>query len=65
MDRKSDSEKGADDNKHSPAYDDSQYHFVEHDLDRVQRRLKQRHIQMFVPLATCLAYLTVSLPGLR
>jgi amino acid transporter len=27
------------------------YHFDQSDLDRVQRRLKQRHVQMFVPLA--------------
>ena len=27
------------------------YHFDKSDLDRVQRRLKQRHVQMFVPLA--------------
>jgi hypothetical protein len=25
------------------------YHFDQSDLDRVQRRLKQRHVQMFVP----------------
>lgn len=27
------------------------YHFDQSDLDRVQRRLKQRHVQMFVPFA--------------
>jgi amino acid transporter len=27
------------------------YHFDQSDLDRVQRRLKQRHVQMYVPLA--------------
>lgn len=26
------------------------YYFEQSDLDRVQRRLKQRHVQMFVPL---------------
>jgi amino acid permease len=26
------------------------YHFNQSDLDQVQRRLKQRHVQMFVPL---------------
>jgi amino acid transporter len=26
------------------------YRFDQSDLDRVQRRLKQRHVQMFVPL---------------
>ena len=30
---------------------DDRYHFDQSDLDRVQRRLKQRHVQMFVPLA--------------
>lgn len=25
---------------------DKNFHFDEHDLDRVQRRLKQRHVQM-------------------
>ena len=28
---------------------DDRYHFNQSDLDRVQRRLKQRHVQMFVP----------------
>ena len=27
---------------------DDRYHFDQSDLDRVQRRLKQRHVQMFV-----------------
>ena len=27
---------------------DDRYHFDHSDLDRVQRRLKQRHVQMFV-----------------
>ena len=27
---------------------DDRYHFNKSDLDRVQRRLKQRHVQMFV-----------------
>lgn len=27
----------------------SRYYFDQSDLDRVQRRLKQRHVQMFVP----------------
>ncbi|KAG9018449.1 hypothetical protein FRB93_000152 [Tulasnella sp. JGI-2019a] len=26
--------------------DDDRYHFDAHDLDKVQRRLKQRHVQM-------------------
>ena len=30
---------------------DDRYHFDLSDLDRVQRRLKQRHVQMFVPFA--------------
>ena len=30
----------------------NRYHFDQSDLDRVQRRLKQRHVQMFV----CLSY---------
>ena len=29
---------------------DDRYHFDQSDLDRVQRRLKQRHLQMHVPL---------------
>jgi hypothetical protein len=28
------------------------HHFGQSDLDRVQRRLKQRHVQMCVPLPT-------------
>jgi len=31
---------------------DDRYHFGQSDLDRVQRRLKQRHVQMCVPLPT-------------
>lgn len=27
---------------------DDRFHFDQSDLDRVQRRLKQRHVQMFV-----------------
>ncbi|KAI0269710.1 amino acid permease-domain-containing protein [Russula aff. rugulosa BPL654] len=34
---------------------DDRYHFDQSDLDRVQRRLKQRHVQMFVPLACLIA----------
>jgi hypothetical protein len=34
---------------------DDRYHFDAADLDRVQRRLKQRHVQMYVPLI----YITV------
>jgi yeast amino acid transporter len=30
---------------------DDRYHFEQSDLDRVQRRLKQRHVQMFVSFA--------------
>ena len=30
---------------------DDRYHFDQSDLDRVQRRLKQRHVQMFVSFA--------------
>ncbi len=33
------------------------YRFDQSDLDRVQRRLKQRHVQMFVPL---LAYASIA-----
>jgi len=29
---------------------DNRHHFDQSDLDRVQRRLKQRHVQMFVSL---------------
>lgn len=29
---------------------DDRYHFDQSELDRVQRRLKQRHVQMFVRL---------------
>ena len=29
----------------------ARYHFDQSDLDRVQRRLKQRHVQMFVPFS--------------
>ena len=31
---------------------DPRYHFDVHDLDRVQRRLKQRHVQMYVLFTT-------------
>jgi amino acid permease len=31
---------------------DDRYHFDQSELDRVQRRLKQRHVQMCVPLHT-------------
>jgi hypothetical protein len=34
----------------APASD--RYHFHQSDFDRVQRRLKQRHVQMSVPLPT-------------
>jgi hypothetical protein len=34
----------------APAED--RYHFDQSDLDRVQRRLKQRHVQMSVPFPT-------------
>jgi hypothetical protein len=34
----------------SPA--DDHHHFGQSDLDRVQRRLKQRHVQMCAPLPT-------------
>lgn len=30
---------------------DDRFHFQQSDLDRVQRRLKQRHVQMFVSFA--------------
>jgi len=30
---------------------EDRYHFDQSDLDRVQRRLKQRHVQMFVSFA--------------
>jgi amino acid transporter len=33
------------------ARENDRYHFDQSELDRVQRRLKQRHVQMFVPLA--------------
>ena len=39
---------------HVPRGND-RYYFDQSDLDRVQRRLKQRHVQMFVPL-TCLNF---------
>jgi hypothetical protein len=38
----------ADHEKHHATIDDPRYHFDVHDLDRVQRRLKQRHVQMYV-----------------
>lgn len=31
---------------------DDRFHFDQSDLDQVQRRLKQRHVQMFVCLLT-------------
>ncbi len=34
------------------AYGNERYRFDQSDLDRVQRRLKQRHVQMFV--SSCL-----------
>jgi hypothetical protein len=40
-------EKGSPAEQHAPPAD-SRYHFDQSDLDRVQRRLKQRHVQMFV-----------------
>jgi len=36
------------------------YYFDQSDLDRVQRRLKQRHVQMFVPLV-CLCVQNITL----
>jgi hypothetical protein len=35
----------------APKAADDRFHFESSDLDRVQRRLKQRHVQMYVPLA--------------
>jgi hypothetical protein len=32
-----------------PPVADERYHFDAGDLDRVQRKLKQRHVQMYVP----------------
>jgi amino acid permease len=37
---------------------DSKYHFDASDLDRVQRRLKQRHVQMYEPLFSSLLLTT-------
>jgi amino acid transporter len=52
MDKSSEAslEKGITPTVHVPRGND-RYHFDQSDLDRVQRRLKQRHVQMFVPLA--------------
>lgn len=33
-------------NAYTTPADDDRYHFDAHDLDKVQRRLKQRHVQM-------------------
>lgn len=38
---------------------DDRYHFDQSDLDRVQRRLKQRHVQMFV-LCFFLAHMSIA-----
>jgi amino acid transporter len=39
----------------------NRYHFDQSDLDRVQRRLKQRHVQMFVLFFLCIHLLRLSL----
>jgi len=40
-------EKGAERGQvHTVPADDDRYHFDTHDLDQVQRRLQQRHVQM-------------------
>ena len=36
---------------------EDRYKFDQHDLDRVQRRLKQRHVQMYVYFSRLLALL--------
>jgi amino acid permease len=40
-------EKGPSEHEHVVPAED-RFHFDKSDLDRVQRRLKQRHVQMFV-----------------
>lgn len=52
--------------------EDERYHFDAADLDRVQRRLKQRHVQMYVsqfslpstrtPVHCCLFNLLTAVP---
>ena len=39
-------EKGTDHDEPYVVQADERYHFDTHDLDQVQRRLKQRHVQM-------------------
>lgn len=39
--------------RRSPVVTDERYHFDDADLDRVQRRLKQRHVQMCVNFLSC------------
>lgn len=53
-DRSSDEEKQLDTERVDVAnytVADEKYHFDASDLDGVQRKLKQRHVQMYVPLA--------------
>ncbi|THH09724.1 hypothetical protein EW145_g1807 [Phellinidium pouzarii] len=45
-------EKGEDATTHAAVVTDENYHFDEADLDRVQRRLKQRHVQMIAIAGT-------------